>query len=107
MIIEWDPRDSIYIVTVPELPGCRTHRPTREEAVRIGEEVIELWLEGEEAVPPPQVFTYWPSFSKETGLHLIVSGDDDADAKDYQEEEVREALALVEEAKRTQAQERA
>ena len=25
MVIQWDSRDNIYVVTVPELPGCKTH----------------------------------------------------------------------------------
>ncbi len=28
MRLEWDPRDSIYVVTVPELPGCMTRGAT-------------------------------------------------------------------------------
>ncbi len=46
MLIEWDTRDAIYVVTVPELPGCRTHGATYEEAVRQGQEAIETWVEG-------------------------------------------------------------
>jgi predicted RNase H-like HicB family nuclease len=45
MIIEWDPQDQIYVVTVPELPGCRTHGRTYVEAVTQGQEAIEGWLE--------------------------------------------------------------
>ena len=36
MVIQWDPRDDIYVVTVPELPGCRTHGKTYKKAVRQG-----------------------------------------------------------------------
>lgn len=25
MLIQWDPHDQIYVVSVPELPGCMTH----------------------------------------------------------------------------------
>jgi predicted RNase H-like HicB family nuclease len=25
MVIEWKPEGSVLVVTVPELPGCRTH----------------------------------------------------------------------------------
>src|SRR5690349_19004720 len=64
MIIEWSTEDEVYIVTVPELPGCRTHGRTREEAVRMGEEVIELWLEGVEPPPAPQTFTYWSNLDR-------------------------------------------
>ncbi len=60
MVIEWDPRDRIYVVTVPELPGCMTHGATHEEAVRHGEDAIASWLDASRAwglpIPPPRVF---------------------------------------------------
>lgn len=63
MIIEWSDEDNAYIVTVPELPGCRTHGATREEAVRQGADAIETWLGGamEDGDPPPapRRFAYW------------------------------------------------
>lgn len=45
LLIEWDPRDAIYVVTVPELPGCRTHGATYEEAIAHAQEAIEGWVE--------------------------------------------------------------
>ena len=60
MVIEWSDEDQLYIVTVPELPGCRTHGVTRAEAVQQGEEVIEGWIGATRAwgypVPPPRDF---------------------------------------------------
>ena len=44
MIIEWSDEDQAYIVTVPELPGCRTHGDTYIKAVRQGEDAIESWI---------------------------------------------------------------
>lgn len=44
MVIQWDPRDDIYVVSVPELPGCKTHGKTYEEAVRQGQDAIESWI---------------------------------------------------------------
>ena len=32
LLMVWDPDDEIFVVTVPELPGCRTHGTTYEEA---------------------------------------------------------------------------
>ena len=59
MLIQWDEEDNIYIVTVPELPGCRTHGKTYDEAIKNALEVIELWLETARdlgwAIPRPQV----------------------------------------------------
>ena len=61
MIIQWYPGDQIYVVTVPELPGCRTHGATYEEAVRQGQDAIASWImvaqELERPVPPPRVMT--------------------------------------------------
>jgi predicted RNase H-like HicB family nuclease len=44
MLIQWDPRDDIYVVTVPELPGCTTHGRTYEEAVQQGQDAVESWI---------------------------------------------------------------
>lgn len=60
MILEWDPEDQIYVVTVPELPGCMTHGSTREEAVRQGQDAIESWVDANifwrRPTPPPRLF---------------------------------------------------
>lgn len=53
MIIQWSEPDQTYIVTVPELPGCRTHGATYEEAVRQGQDAIETWIEGSKALGLP------------------------------------------------------
>ncbi len=59
MIIQWSVPDQAYIVTVPELPGCRTHGETYEEAVQQGQDAIESWImvaqESGRAIPPPKV----------------------------------------------------
>ncbi len=58
MILEWDPNDRIYVVTVPELPGCQTHGATLEEAVKQGRDAYESWIdvarEIGKPVPPPR-----------------------------------------------------
>jgi predicted RNase H-like HicB family nuclease len=60
MVLEWDPRDGIYIATVPELPGCRTHGATLEEAVKNGREAMELWIDSArkwgDPIPQPRFF---------------------------------------------------
>jgi len=59
MIIQWDDRDNIFVVTVPELPGCRTHGKTYEEALQQGKDAMESWLmASEEGDPIPQPNTY-------------------------------------------------
>ena len=60
MIIEWSEEDRAYVVTVPELPGCRTHGETYEEAVRQGQDAIDSWIavrrESRRPIPAPRVF---------------------------------------------------
>ena len=60
MIIEWDDRDDIFVVTIPEFTGCKTHGDTYEEAVKNGQEAIEVCVEAEQALgrPLPQPQTY-------------------------------------------------
>ncbi len=57
MIIQWSDEDNAYIVTVPELPGCRTHGETYEEALQQGKDAIASWImvakELGRPVPPP------------------------------------------------------
>ena len=59
MFIQWSEEDQVYIVTVPELPGLKTHGETYEEAARNGQEVIELWVDANEEwgrpIAPPRV----------------------------------------------------
>lgn len=59
MFIQWSDEDQIYIVTVPELPGCKTHGKTYEEAVKQGKHAIEGWIEANKAwgrpIPPPRI----------------------------------------------------
>ncbi len=60
MILEWDPRDNIFVVTTPELPGCRTHGTSWEEAVMKAQEAVDLWINSARAhgdpIPPPKFF---------------------------------------------------
>ena len=43
--IRFDPSDKIYVVSVPELPGCTTHGDTQVEALKMAHEAIEGYLE--------------------------------------------------------------
>jgi predicted RNase H-like HicB family nuclease len=59
LLIQWSNEDRVYIVSVPELPGCRTHSATHIEAVEMGAEAIATYLAGlrhfGDPVPPPRV----------------------------------------------------
>jgi len=61
MVLEWDDQDEIYVVTVPELPGCRTHGSTLEDAVGQGRDALESWIDVARqlgrTIPPPRHFT--------------------------------------------------
>lgn len=59
MIIQWEPLDEIYVVTVPELEGCVTHGTTYEEAVAQGQEAIAAWVIGEDPATLPAP-SYYP-----------------------------------------------
>jgi predicted RNase H-like HicB family nuclease len=62
MILEWDHRDEIFVVTVPEFLGARTHGRTYEEAVAQAKEMIEGWLDVFEkdgkSPPSPRYFDF-------------------------------------------------
>ena len=64
LTIEWSDEDGLYVVTVPELPGCMTHGVTHEAAVRQGEDAIATWLATArrfgDPIPPPRVFVAAP-----------------------------------------------
>jgi predicted RNase H-like HicB family nuclease len=61
MTVQWSDEDQLFLVTIPEfvdrvMMPC-THGATREEAIRNGEEVIEMyleaWQEDGELIPEP------------------------------------------------------
>ncbi len=56
IVIEKTPNN--YAAYAPDLPGCGTTGPTRDEVIRLMQEAIEFHLEGlrrdGEPVPPPQ-----------------------------------------------------
>lgn len=61
MVIEWDAEDHVFVVAVPELPGCRTHGRTYDEAVRQAQDAIESWIEAARVegapIPAPRLAT--------------------------------------------------
>jgi predicted RNase H-like HicB family nuclease len=57
MYIYWSEEDTVFIVEFPEFPGAKTHGATYSEAVKNGEEVIELLVETciDEGTPLPEL----------------------------------------------------
>ena len=44
-IIYWSQEDNVFIVDVPELPGCKAHGDTPQLALQNAQDAIDLWLE--------------------------------------------------------------
>ncbi len=61
IIIQWSDEDQVYIATVPELPGCKTHGKTYKEALKQAQYAIEGWIELAKElgrpIPPPRNYT--------------------------------------------------
>ncbi len=60
ILIRWDPRDAIFIAGVPELPGCKTHGATYEEALAMIQEAMDMCveIEAEAGRPLPRPAIY-------------------------------------------------
>ena len=43
-IIYWDKQDQIFVVEIPELPGCKAHGSTKLQALKNIEEAALLWI---------------------------------------------------------------
>jgi predicted RNase H-like HicB family nuclease len=60
LVIAWSDEDQAFIVSVPELPGCRTHGATYEEALAMARDAIAGWIETQVAygrpVPAPRSY---------------------------------------------------
>ena len=58
LIVYWSAQDAVFVVQVPELPGCTAHGPTPAEAVGHAQKAIALWLdaarEAGRAIPKPR-----------------------------------------------------
>ncbi|MEJ7809456.1 MAG: type II toxin-antitoxin system HicB family antitoxin [Gemmatimonadaceae bacterium] len=58
LIVYWSAADEVFVVDVPELPGCMAHDATPHDAVANAQEAIALWIDaaremGRE-IPPPK-----------------------------------------------------
>jgi predicted RNase H-like HicB family nuclease len=45
IILYWSDIDQAVIAEVPELPGCKTHGDTYEEALAMAQEAMQGWIE--------------------------------------------------------------
>lgn len=61
LLIRWSDEDQVFIVSLPEFgPYANTHGATYDEAVRMGQEVLELLIEShqESGTPLPEPTKY-------------------------------------------------
>lgn len=60
IVIEWEPKDAIYVASVPELEGCVTHGKTYAEAVTNAQDAIDSWVmaaqDDNDALPSPHFY---------------------------------------------------
>jgi predicted RNase H-like HicB family nuclease len=56
LIVFWDKTDKIFVVDVPELPGCMAHGKTKAEAIKNADAAVDLWIATakEDGVPIPE-----------------------------------------------------
>lgn len=45
IIIFWSDEDQVYVVDIPELPGCMAHGNTEESALANAKDAMAFWLE--------------------------------------------------------------
>ena len=53
LVIYWSKADTMFLVEVPELPGCMAEGATYEEAVANAQTIISEWLEAAAALGRP------------------------------------------------------
>jgi predicted RNase H-like HicB family nuclease len=55
LLIYWSPEDQLFLVEVPDLPGCMADGETPAEAAANAEEVISVWIDTarEDGLPIP------------------------------------------------------
>ncbi|HYW76859.1 MAG TPA: type II toxin-antitoxin system HicB family antitoxin [Gammaproteobacteria bacterium] len=53
MIIYWSDEDGVFVLDVPELPGCMAHGDTRGEALQAPGKAVALWIETARAEGQP------------------------------------------------------
>lgn len=70
MLIQWSEEDQVYVVSLPEFGGAKTHGTTYESAARSGREVLGLLVdtfdEQDRPLPTPEVFRTLPRVREET-----------------------------------------
>ena len=45
LIISWSDEDQVFVAEAPDLPGCKAHGDTKEQALANIKDAIRLWLD--------------------------------------------------------------
>jgi predicted RNase H-like HicB family nuclease len=45
VIIYWSAEDQLFIAEVPELPGCKAHGDSHEDALANAKDAMEFWID--------------------------------------------------------------
>jgi predicted RNase H-like HicB family nuclease/predicted RNA binding protein YcfA (HicA-like mRNA interferase family) len=58
VIIYWSDEDQVFVVEVPELPGCKAHGDSHEDALANAKDAMEFWVDRARelgrAIPEPK-----------------------------------------------------
>ncbi|QBQ53398.1 type II toxin-antitoxin system HicB family antitoxin [Nitrosococcus wardiae] len=58
IIIYWSDEDQAFLAEVPELPGCKAHGDSPDQALANAQEAMQLWLdtarEFGDSIPEPK-----------------------------------------------------
>jgi predicted RNase H-like HicB family nuclease len=61
MLIQWSDEDQVFVVSLPEFGGCKTHGLTYRSAVKHGVEALESLIDAYQAegwaLPNPTIFS--------------------------------------------------
>jgi predicted RNase H-like HicB family nuclease len=74
LIIFWDELDQIFVVDVPELPGCMAHGRSKSEAIAHAEAAIDLWIRDGQRGWDSDPGAAWPFNVRLKGAVLPLAG---------------------------------
>ena len=61
MQVQWSDKDQVFIITIPELPGCKVRGKSQDETLELAKEAIGAWIENAQAhgepIPPPRLWS--------------------------------------------------
>lgn len=65
ILVAWSPEDGVFVVQVPDLPGCTAHGESEKEALESARDAVELYLdvlsERGDPIPEPREYHLLPA----------------------------------------------